>query len=346
MRKVKKSSDADALLCNLIRLSNQKEDFLTEVFANLLQTDARLSRAFVKRLLPNRKSDAPVTIVTQHSLRAWKSRPDMLVTTGGLRIAVEHKLDAPEGSGQLSKYLTLPRRQVSRVALISADYRRLAPEILKHPRYVRPADGQSHFLWTDIWPLIQLACRLQVAGAHAARRLFSELGIQPAHRLVPNLNDPDPKRALQNDRALSKLWQPTRRALEQRGMECVSSIRTTRSSEVYVYPPDSSPIGVVWLNPFASPSTLLVRLRMADRKTRDLLLSRLESRRHLIPVGPLLSMVPGKRKAHSDRWAVDVRVPWHLLLASCKNRIAMSRALKRLVLRIIDAAARARARPN
>lgn len=340
MRPVRKSSDADALLCNLIRLSNRKEDFLTEVFANLLRADHRLSRAFLKLLLPRWHSEAAVTVVTQHSLHAWKARPDMLVSTGALRLAVEHKLDAPQGVGQLKKYLSLPHQRASRVALISANYCQVSQDVFRHPRYVRPTSGQSHFLWTDMWPIVQLACRIEMPGAHAARRLFSELGIQPAHKLVPNLRDPDPKRALRNDRTLSKLLEPTRRALIKRGLKWKPSIQPTRSSEIYIYPPDSSPVGVIWVDPFASPSTLLVRLRMPNRKSRDLIRARLERRRYLIPAGPMLSIVPEKREARYNRWAVDVRVPWHLLLVRCKSKDAMSRTLKKLVLRIYEAASR------
>ena len=339
MRTPTRSADADGLLCNLIALTRRREDFVTEVFASLLRANRPTARAYASTLLGRPiAAGTDIRVVTQKGDHAVGCRPDMLVTVGDVRIAVEHKLDAPEGPGQIKKYLANRTGRWDHVTLVSADYCSVAEQVRGHKAYLAPTDGQHHFLWTAFWPLLLKAERAGTANAAAARRLFTELGLQPAHRYIPHLGVADAQQAAIADKKMHAMWEPLRRSLDRRNIHHESSISPRRTSELYISEFATETLQVMWLDPFSSPSSLLIRLRTDTLPRREKIYGRLEARRGTLPAGPLLSIRRENRPTGLNPYAVDVRVPWALVVDRCKNAAAAPKALKNVVLRTMLAA--------
>jgi len=167
-----------------------REDFLTECLAATLAEDPELTRAFVALLTgsDNHLLNDGTWIGVETQVSHERSCLDLVLRpAGAVPVAVEIKLDAPEGAGQLAKYLALPERY--RVAFLAPARRTIDHDVLAHTRYLRPADGRDHLTWFDVHSLIASDVR-----AHAARTtlriallgLLEELGFAPP---VPQLGD-------------------------------------------------------------------------------------------------------------------------------------------------------------
>jgi hypothetical protein len=213
-------SSADALLARLLKLTARKEDFITECFAAVLQADSRAAAEYWRILsaaLPSRTRTAAVTqIQTQCRMKGGSARCDLVLHAGSERVAVEHKLDAPQGRDQLPKYLALPRAEVSRVALVAADYQAVPARVVSASRYIRPSSGQEHFLWADFYPLLRHSQSRGHEVAQATRGLFDRLGLQPAHLLIGDLGTRDRERRMALDARLYRAWQPLLESLSER----------------------------------------------------------------------------------------------------------------------------------
>jgi hypothetical protein len=336
-------SSADALLARLIKLTTRKEDFITECFAAVLQADGRAASEYWRivshTLSPATQKASLREIHTQCRLGEGSCRCDMVIVGGRERIAVEHKLTAPQGKGQLGKYLSLPRKEVTRVMLVSADYQTVSSEVLRERRYVKPPTGQSHFLWADFYPLLQKSEARGVAVASATRGLFDRLGLQPAHPLIGELRTRDTERRVRLDAQLHSAWQPLLTSLEKRWSYVDSSIREDRRSEIYVEEGKGELLRVVWLDPFSSPGSLRIRLKTSSRAKRALLLDRLERDRSKILHGRSIAVsVPGGL-VYDQRYPyiVELRIPWRALLGT-STRSSMPVRLKKFVLSLIAVA--------
>lgn len=336
-------SSADALLARLIKLTTRKEDFITECFAAVLQADGRAASEYwrlVSRTLPSATQKASLhEIRTQCRLGDGSCQCDMVLVGGRERIAVEHKLTAPQGKGQLGKYLSLPRKEVTRVMLVSADYQTVAGEVLRERRYVKPPTGQSHFLWADFYPLLQKSEARGMAVASATRGLFDRLGLQPAHPLIGELRTRDIERRMRLDAQLYAALQPLLTALEKRWSYVDSSVRKDRRSEIYVEEGKGELLRVVWLDPFSSPGSLRIRLKTSSRRKRALLFDRLERDRSKILQGRSIALSLPGRLAYNQRYPyiVEVRIPWRALLGT-STRSSMPLRLEKFVLSLIAAA--------
>jgi len=328
-------STADALLARLIKLTRRREDFLTECFAAVLQADGRAGAAYWRRLtseLPLRVRTAvgPVVVKTQITAGHGSSRLDMVLSRGGQRIAVEHKLLAPQGQGQLPKYVALPRGEVSYVALVTGDYQQVSDAVLRSRRYARPRGDISHFLWADFYPLLKRSQRRGFEIATATRGLFDRLGLQPAHPLIGDLRTADQERRIGLDTRLYEAWKPLIDSLKGRRWRSVgSSLRNDRKSELYAFDGPSDLLREVWLDPMSSPSSLRIRLKTTSAAKRAQILDRVAGRR--------LSAEPVRLRTSSrgNHWAVELRVPWRSLLARTTTRGGLSLALKRFVLSLM-----------
>lgn len=336
-------SSADALLARLIKLTTRKEDFITECFAAVLQADRRAANEYwrlVSRTLPAITQNATLReIHTQCRLGEGNSRCDMVLVGGRDRIAVEHKLTAPQGKGQLAKYLSLPRKEVTRVMLVSADYQTVTSEVLRERRYVKPPSGQSHFLWADFYPLLQKSQARGVAVASATRGLFDRLGLQPAHPLIGELRTRDVERRMRLDAQLYAAWQPLLTALRKRWRYVDSSIRKDRRSEIYIEEGKGELLRVVWLDPFSNPGSLRIRLKASSRVKGALLLDWLERDRSKIVHGRSIVLSVPSGLAYNQRYPhmVEVRIPWRALLGN-STRSSMPLRLKKFVLSLIAVA--------
>ncbi|MHB8837720.1 MAG: hypothetical protein ACYC7F_02070, partial [Gemmatimonadaceae bacterium] len=138
-------------------LTQRAEDHLTCFVAAALETDSQFRAAYGAVILsPLATPSSPATIAgiaTQVSYDGYDCRPDMeLRLSDGRVVLCEHKLEAAETEaasqtgeplGQLERYLALPVDAVAyfRISMVS-----LTAAVLAHPRYLRPANGNAHFL--------------------------------------------------------------------------------------------------------------------------------------------------------------------------------------------------------
>ena len=336
---------ADALLARLIKLTKRREDFITECFAAVLQADGRAARQYWRAITANgpkslSRATGPISVETQKSAGRGSSRLDMVVGCGGRRIGVEHKLMAPQGKGQLRKYVKLPGTDVSYVVLVTGGYQQVSTQVLSSRRYLRPSPTEDHFLWSDFYRLLQHSAARGYQIAKATIELFDKLGLQPTHPLIGDLRTADLSRRLKADQRLKKAWQPLVKTLRGKKWSVGSSIRRDRKSEVYVCFGPSSLLREVWLDPQSSPSSLRVRLKTSSRRKRDEILAAITRPGISIPylqgLGPEPVRLPPS--VRGNHWAVEFRAPWGQLLRHCRTRADLARRLRRFVLQVMRTA--------
>lgn len=93
----------------LFRRSAAKEDIFTECLAESLRQDKKLTEKFLGVLLSGNRQGLSVgpIIDIQSQVSYPGAIPDLvLVAENGNRVMIENKMDAPEGKGQLKKYLS------------------------------------------------------------------------------------------------------------------------------------------------------------------------------------------------------------------------------------------------
>ena len=217
------------LLARLVRYrpktqGKQKEDFLTEAWAHLLEQDRDLLKAAVRRIFGDRAArdlkGREVRVKTQPTYAAPEGgpdrRPDLVISVDGKDFICEHKLGAPlsnlvSGKGsvnQIEAYLRLKRGPV---ALVAKDPVDIPPEVLRRRAYRKPrrvavggSEPAGHFTWRhDIYPLIQAAAKnhdapwlheellglldcLDAGPAPLPDPFFGDLGIGNEPELRPN----------------------------------------------------------------------------------------------------------------------------------------------------------------
>lgn len=329
----------DALLARLLKLTSRKEDFLTECFAAVLQADRRAASDHLKLLgaqLTRAQASTPISEVrTQCRFNSGAERCDLVLKSGRLKIAVEHKLEAVQGRDQLLRYLSLPKNEVTHVAFIASDYQTVPSAVVSNKRFLRPSSGQPHFVWADVYPLLERSKRRGVEVAIATCGLFDRLGLQPAHPLIGFLHTQDSTRRFRLDAKLYASWQPLLRSLRRKWEYADSSIRKDRRSEIYISYGPSNLLRRVWLDPFSNPGSLRIRLRTDTQVKRDLIFERIDSvkGRATIPGGRYLAIVkePISKYKQEYPWSVEVRIGWRVLL-SRSTEASLPLTLKRFVI--------------
>ena len=209
------------------RLTDRKEDHLTEFIAAALETDRAFRDAYFSVVLDafcDQRGWAGARIQTVETQRNYPGTgccPDVVLNlTGGQVVLCEHKIEAPETLGiesadekavrQLERYLRLP---VDGVAYFRSTWTSPSDVVLKHSNYVKPK-SREHFLWRDLYR------PLQVGTTDVTRWLvegFEALGYTPAHPTVGDLADRDVVIRSANKKNFAKLWQRTRSSLRELG---------------------------------------------------------------------------------------------------------------------------------
>lgn len=335
----------DTLFCRIGGLTRLKEDLLTECFAATLQSDTTAANAYWRQITKNapqlRSLRGSITITTQHSSKDRTARIDMRIIRQKKVLNIEHKLYAPEGHQQLPRYLSLPKIDAGFVAFVSADFRKVVKDVVDNPRYLRPSSRQSHFVWADLYPLVEASAKRGSAFGAATLTLMKSIDLAPVHPIIGDVRDPHYDLALL---ALLALWQPLIASLKATGWSVNSSFGHNRKSEIWIEAGPSNYLDVVRLDPFSSPTGLVVRLKADSRRKREAMLARLGRYRSSIPNGATLGMVPLKLAptAYGYDWAIDVKVAWDPLLerSSMKNSALTKQKLRRYVERLMHAAAR------
>lgn len=153
------------------------EDRLTFSWAYVLNTVPRLGQRVTD--LMSERAGLPKTQFVRaidHPEGTQRDRPDFLLRTREWSMVMEHKLGAGLGVKQLERYLEyVGDGRRSYLALMSPQLMEVAPEVLRHRRYRRPA-GRKHFLWQDFFPLLA-SSRTKLATDFAA--YLGAIGVKP-----------------------------------------------------------------------------------------------------------------------------------------------------------------------
>lgn len=333
---------SDTLFCRIGGLTRLQEDLLTECFAAALQSDSKAANEYWRHLAKNsrelRKARGSIAVTTQHSSKDRTARIDMRVTRNGKVINVEHKLYAPEGLQQLPRYLKLPKVDSGFVAFVSADFRKVAPDVIANRRYLRPSSRQNHFVWADVYPIVEQSAKRNSAFGAATLTLMKAMDLAPVHPIIGDVRDP------KNDLDLRRLWDPLIHSLRKTGWTVNSSFGHNRKSEIWIEGRVSETLDVVRLDPFSSPTSLVVRLKTNSRHKRDKMRVRFDRHRKSVPCGSMIGVLPVRlaSTAQGYDWAIDVKVGWSSLLArsSTSNVSLTRRTLRRYVEAVMLAAAR------
>jgi hypothetical protein len=258
----------------------------------------------------------------------------MRVSRHGQVLNVEHKLFAPQGLQQLPRYLGLPKVDAGFVAFVSADFRTVSAKVVTNARYVRPSSRQDHFVWADLYSLIEKSAK-RTPFAAATLTLMKSMDLAPVHPIIGDVREP------KNDLRLRELWNPLVQALRKSDWTVNSSFGKDRKSELWIEDGPSQSLDVVRLDPFSSPTSLVVRLKASSKRHRDQMLLRLEKNVSSIPGGSSLGAVPLRLTPQRFAWAIDVKVGWLPLLRRCsKNNVALTqKTLRRYVQAVMLAAA-------
>lgn len=331
------------LFCRIAGITRMKEDLLTECFAATLQSDPTAAAEYWRCMTRNsselKNVRGEIRVTTQHSSADRTARIDMRVVRQNHVLGVEHKLYAPEGAQQLPRYLKLPKTDAQWIAFVSADFRTVSQDVLSNNRYVQPSSRQNHFLWADLHPLVRRSADRGFQFAVATLALMHQMDLAPAHPIIGDVRDP------KADLRLRQLWEPLVSTLRKSGWDEVnSSFGHNKKSEMWIEDGPSAYLSVIRLDPFTSPTSLVVRLKADSRTKRDYMLKRLEKRRPDIPCGSTLGLLPLRLPQSSGGfdWAIDVKVGWAPLLKRCSrgNVSLTTRTLKRYVLAVMHASVR------
>ena len=241
-------------------LTKAREDHLTYFLASALECDAAFREAYQARVLPSLAKAGVVAriaqVKTQEEFPEHSCRPDLLlILEDGRRVVCEHKLGAPEGqleldSGeieyQLARYLKL---DVAGVAYFRPHLVTLRPEVIEHPRHIRPV-SQPHFLWRDLYDALS-------RGEHEITRWlfegFRRLGFTPPVPHVGPLAPDDTEEVKENQRNFAKLWNSTQ-ALASHDWK----VGTGRRCELYLQSLTPNELcSLVYVSPLTQMGSLL-----------------------------------------------------------------------------------------
>lgn len=276
-----------------------------------------------------------VSIETQVSFAEHRSQPDLLLRLAdGRCVACEHKLDAAETSQksndgaallQLERYLNLPG--VDAVAYFRTSLKPPADEVLKHPRYLRPADA-PHYLWRDLYEPLGVGdhpiCSWLLDG-------FERLGFTPPHPHVGALRPHEDPQVQENQRNFGKLWHNTRSHLAEHW-----KITTGSRCELYLEPKAPAAAQLVYISPLAQGGTLL-RVRVSKiRESYEALRSRLERIAAALPVQPEVV----NAKAGDGTPCVDLLASLRLVLGDENDTARQESRLFAQVVPVIEAVRR------
>ena len=303
------------LFCATRKLTQSKEDHLTEFFAAALMLDADFRAAFASLTLESYARfqgwATPViaTVETQISYPNTNCRPDMQLTLeDGHVILCEHKLDAEETMGsetderaQIERYLDLP---IHGLLYVRSSWKSPSAAVLEHNAYIKPAN-REHFLWRDFYPLLD---GIQNPFHHWIKEGFKRLGFTPPLPFVGDLKDPDPARCERNRRNFAKLWNTTRSRARSLGWK----VQTGSIVELYLSHETNPRVSNIFVSP-ADAERFLIRFTPAgDEESQRILYACEQATREIdIPTEVELAII--KRQAGAVE-VIDVKTTLHAVL--------------------------------
>ncbi len=240
------------LFRNTQKLTQAKEDHLTEFFAACLNSSEKFANAFVQLVYGQECTKQLVTVETQSAYP--HCRPDMkLIFDDKTILLCENKLDAMETVGneqtdylqQLERYLNL---DVDGVMYIRTNLKPPSSSVLNHPKYLKPED-KSHFLWRDFYELLIGDSNPLVQELKSG---FEYMGFVPPNPTIGDLSRQAPREQREN---FSKFWGTT----EVQAQQCGWKVGVGDIVERYFEHENANLAGSVYVNPI-QPERFLVRL--------------------------------------------------------------------------------------
>ena len=315
-------------------LTQAREDHLTYFLAAAITSDETFRRAYGNLFLL-KGAPAKIEIVrveTQATYGADRCRPDLrLHLQDGSVFLVEHKLEAPETnllleSGetkkQLERYLALP---VDGVLYFRITPTTLPPQIVKHPRYIKPVAG-AHFLWSDIYAALEVGEHILTKWIFEA---FRRLAFIPPLPHIGRLSPTDSETVVENQRNFAKLWRATRAYADMHW-----KVTTGSRCELYLKPCFSnSHVTQVYVSPLAQAGSLLRVRAHTSAAGIDVTAAALES---------AAARIPMEAEFHSGQLRngtshVDLLMPLSDVLATVSTPEAQEKRLFEVVTPLLDA---------
>lgn len=251
-----------SLFRNTQKLTQAREDHLTEFLAACLNSSEQFRLAFVRQVLGDQCAKTLLSVETQCAYP--NCRPDMKLTfDDGSVFLCENKLDAMETEGnvdtdfmpQLERYLQL---DVDGVLYIRTSLKAPSAAVLNHPRYVKPQKRQ-HFLWRDFYELLNddrnpLVQELKLG--------FEYMGFVPPNPTIGDLSRQAPRKQREN---FSQFWLQTTVNAQELGWHVSAGDIVER----YFSHKNAKLASSVYVNPI-QPERFLVRFTANQNKQEDI----------------------------------------------------------------------------
>jgi len=332
------------LFLRLFPQSAQPENTLTEMFAGVLQADARAAdaswRHVTAQLAPRVQSASGAIRVETQVTMSTGEIIDLVVRRGPYRLGVEHKLDSPLGPAQLERHLRLPRADLTHVALVSHARQAIPATVLTTRRYARPIHGE-YFRWKAFEGLLVASAARGYPDAARLHALFADRGLGASHHLLPTFGPYDSDEWRRYDRTMRRHLHAWVHAMERVGWDDVrSSIRFNRTSEMFADVGPSPLLPEVRLNALESGAALVVVLKTTSASKRAELLRNL-AESHVLTRWPGAHAERGRAVRPTVRaldWHVRLRLPWDAVLYRLRGRQEIGTRLADVLLMVIAAA--------
>lgn len=265
------------------------ENYFTECFAAAITEDQLLARAVIKQLVRRPGiagvSLASATVVAYTQVHVGpRAIPDVLLDIASpdrrriVRLAIEAKLNASLGTGQLLKYLR--QRSLAGVAFVTRHPTPVPTGVYDHRKYLRPPRG-DHFFWTDFYPAVERRARSPRSPAlsRALAGLFKHLRFQPPIRAIGELRPRGDERDRRLRIAFAARWTDTRKRLAAMGWQS----NPGSQAQVYVYRPASlGRLSWALLDPMVPDHCLRVRFNFRSDRTLTQVRRELETSRFFL----------------------------------------------------------------
>ncbi len=251
-----------SLFRNTQKLTQAREDHLTEFLAACLNSSEQFRLSFARQVLGEQCDKKLISVDTQCTYP--NCRPDMKLTfDDGSVLLCENKLDAMETEGnqdtdfmpQLERYLQL---DVDGVLYIRTSLKAPSATVLNHSRYVKPQNRQ-HFLWRDFYELLiddrnPLVQELKIG--------FEYMGFVPPNPTIGDLSRQAPREQREN---FSKFWGTTEAQAQLGGWK----VGVGDIVERYFEHENANLANAVYVNPI-KPERFLVRLTANPNRQEDI----------------------------------------------------------------------------
>jgi len=325
------------LFVSVMKRTNAPEDVLTECLAASLQEDPGLALDFLAILTSGwtgltRVESEALQIQTQRNFPDAGCCVDMVFQRGGIQLGLENKLDSPQGERQLERYLDLG---FERLAFLTRRPSYIEDVVLRHPQYLKPRSGRTHFMWNDFHAVVEKHARRPGSQqfTRALLALFIHLGFEPAHPGIGDLVHEDEQQQNANRTNFAKLWEGTRKGLRDRGWK---SIGRGSIAELYLDKGSSTRVKRAWIDPTWTRGMLRVRLTPQAGVTADALMARIAP--VPLPGGDDVQIRIETLKRKVKESVVDVMVPFKQLLGTTEDTERIDSRLAEFVLAVFDAA--------